>query len=83
MSLHVFDIIQSRRQWVVDVDDDDLPIGFFLIEQGHYAKYFHLFDLTRGGHELTNFADVQRIIIAFCFGLRMDDIRIFPSLPTT
>ena len=37
MSLNILNVVKSRRQWVIDVYDDDLPIRFFFIKQSHDA----------------------------------------------
>lgn len=32
MAFNILDIIETRCQWVVDVDDDNFPIRLFLVE---------------------------------------------------
>lgn len=80
MPLNVLDIIEPWCQWIVDVDDDDFPISFFLIEQCHDSKDLDLFDLTRCCNEFTNLTDIKRIIVPFRLGLGMNYVRIFPGL---
>ena len=80
MSLHVLDVVQPWCQWIIDVNDNNLPISLLLVEQSHDAKDFDLLDLARGSDEFADFADIQRIIIAFGLGLRVNNIRIFPRL---
>ena len=35
MSLNVFNVIQARSQWVIDIDNNNLPICLLLVEKGH------------------------------------------------
>lgn len=80
MSLNVFNVIELRCQWVVDVDDNDLPVSLLLIEQSHNSKDLDLLDLTWVSDSLTDLADVQRIVIALCLGLWVDNIGVLPCL---
>ena len=80
MTLYVLNVIQPWSQWIVDVNDHDLPIGFFLVKKCHDAEDFDLLDLTWRCNELANFADIKRIIVALSLGLRMDCVRVFPCL---
>ena len=80
MPLHILDIIELGCQWVVDVDHDDLPVGLFLVEQSHDAKNLNLLNLTSVADQLANFADIEWVIITLGFGLRVDDVGIFPCL---
>lgn len=80
MSFDILDIIELGGQGVVYIDDNDLPISLFLIEESHDAKNLYLFDLTSVTNELTNLANIEWVIVTFGLGLRMDDIRVFPSL---
>lgn len=47
VSFDVFNIVELRGQWVVDIDNNDLPVGLLLVKQGHNTEYLDLFDLTR------------------------------------
>ena len=80
MSLNVLDVVESRCQWVIDVDDDDLPIGLFLVKQGHDPKDLDLLDLSWGCNKLTNLADVEGIVVTLGLGLWMENIGVFPGL---
>ena len=80
VSLNIFDIVELRCQWVVDIDNDDLPIGLLLVEQSHHSKDFDLLDLTWVSNQLADLADVQWIIVALGLGLWVYNIGIFPGL---
>ena len=80
MTFHVLDIVEFRRQWIVDINDDDLPVGLLFIEQGHHAKNFDLLDLAWFGYEFANFANVERVVVSFGFRFRMGLVWVFPGL---
>ena len=80
VSLHVFDVIELRSQWVIDINNDDLPVGFFLIQQSHDPEDFDLLDLAGVANEFANLTDVKWVIVALGFGFRVDYIRVFPCL---
>ena len=80
MTLDVLDVVELGSERVVDVNDHDLPVGLFLVEESHHAENFNLLDLAGLGDELTNFADVERVVIALGLGLGVNDVGIFPGL---
>ena len=80
MSLDILDVVESRCQWVIDVDDDDLPIGLFLVKQGHDPKDLDLLDLSWGGNKLADLADVKGIVVTLGLGLWVENIWVFPGL---
>ena len=80
MSLHIFNIVQSWGQWIIDINDNDLPISLLLVQEGHDTKDLDLLDLAWGSDELADLADVQRVIVTFGLGLRVNNVRIFPGL---
>lgn len=62
------------------IDDDDLPVGLFLIQQSHDTKNFDLLDLTSVANKLTDFADVKRVVVTLGLGLGVDNVGVFPGL---
>lgn len=80
VSLHVFNVIELRSQWVIDIDNDDLPVGFFLIQQSHDPEDFDLLDLTGVADKFADLTDVKWVIVALGFGFRVDYIGVFPCL---
>ena len=80
MSLDVFDIVELWCQRVVDIDDDNLPVGLLLVEQSHDPKDLDLLDLTRVSDQLADLADVQWVVVALGFGLWVDDVGVLPGL---
>jgi hypothetical protein len=80
VALDVLDIVELGGQWVVDVDDHDLPVGLALIEQSHDTEDLDLDHLTGLGDKLTNLADVQWVVVALGLGFLVDNIGVLPSL---
>jgi hypothetical protein len=81
MTLDVLNIVQLGRERVLDVDDEDLPVGLAFIKESHDAEDFNLLNLPYITHLFSDLADVQRIVIAVGLGLAVLLSRILPSLP--
>jgi hypothetical protein len=80
MPLHILDVVQFGSKGIIDINDDDLPVGLFLIEQSHDAEDLDLLDLTAVADELADLAHVKGIVVAFCFSFGVDDVGVFPCL---
>ena len=80
VTLHVLDVIEFGGERVVDVDDDDLPVGLFLVEEGHHAEGLDLLDGAWGGDRLANLTYVEGVVVAFGFGFGVDRVGVFPGL---
>jgi len=62
------------------IDDNDLPVGLFLIQKSHDTEHFDLLDLTGIANQFTDFANIERVIIALGLGLGVNDVGVFPGL---
>lgn len=80
VTLNVLNVVELGSQRIVDVDGNDLPVGLLLIQQGHHTKGLDLLELAGVADQLTDLANVERVVIALGFGLGVDDIRVFPGL---
>ena len=80
MTFDVFDVIQTWGQRIVDIDDNDLPVGLAFVEQRHDAENLDLLDLAWFGDQLTDLADIEGVVVTFLLGLGMRDIGILPGL---
>ncbi len=80
MPLDIFNVVESRSQRVVDINNEDFPIGLSLIEKSHDTKDFDLFHLTNVANSFANLANVERVIVtqSTCFGVGYGGV--FPSL---
>jgi hypothetical protein len=80
VALNVLDVVELRSKGVVDIDDDDLPVSLFLIEKSHHAEDLDLLDLAGVADKLTDFADIERVVVTLGLGLGVDNIGVLPSL---
>lgn len=80
MTLDILNIVELRRKGILDVDDNDLPVGLLLVEESHHTENLDLLDLTGVADKLTNLADVERIVITLGLGLGVDNVRVLPGL---
>jgi membrane protease YdiL (CAAX protease family) len=76
---HIF-TVELGSKWVVDINDDELPVSLTLIEQSHNTKNLDLLDLTRVSNLFTDFADINWIVVTLGLGLSMNLVRVFPGL---
>jgi hypothetical protein len=82
MTLDILDVVELGGKRVIDVDDNDLPVSFLLIEKSHDTKDLDLFDLASVSNNLADLAHVERVVVAFGLGLGMNDVGVFPGLQT-
>ena len=80
MALDILDIVELWCQWVVDINDNDLPVGLLLVEESHDTENLDLLDLSWVADKLTDLADVQWVVVALGLGLWVDDIWVLPGL---
>ena len=80
VSLNILDVVQLGSQWVIDIDDNDLPVGLALIQQCHDTKDLDLLDLTSVTNQFADLADVQWVIVTLGLGLGVDNVGVFPCL---
>jgi hypothetical protein len=80
MALDVLDVVQFGCEWVLDIDDDDLPVSLAFVEERHDPEDLNLLDLSNVTDLLANLADIQRIVVAIGLGLSMLLVGIFPRL---
>ena len=78
--LDVLDVVQLRREGVVDIHNDDLPVGLALVEQSHDTEDLDLLDLTDVADLFADLANIERIVVTLGLGLGMSLSRVFPSL---
>jgi hypothetical protein len=71
MSLYILNIVKFRGKRVLHINDDDFPVGLALIDESHDPEDLDLFDLTNITNLLANLADIEGVIVAPGFGLRM------------
>lgn len=82
MTLNILNVVELGGKRIVHVNDNDLPVGLFFVQEGHDTENLDLFDLTGVTDEFTDFANVQWVVVTLGLGLGVDDIRVFPGLLT-
>lgn len=80
VALDILDIVELWCQWVVDINDNNLPVGLLLVEESHDTKNLDLLDLSWVADKLTDLADVQWVVVSLSLGLWVDNIWVLPSL---
>jgi hypothetical protein len=80
VALDVLNVIELRGEGVIDIDDNDLPVGLAFVEEGHHAENLDLLDLTRFGDELADFANVEGVVVTLGLGLGVGCVGVFPCL---
>jgi hypothetical protein len=80
VTLDVLNVVELGSERVVDVDDEDLPVGLAFVEEGHDSENLYLLDLTSVTDGFTDFANVERIVVTESLGLGVSVRRVLPSL---
>jgi hypothetical protein len=78
--LDVLDVVKAGSERVVHVNNDDLPVGLTLVEEGHDTEDLDLLDLADLGNELTDLAHVERVVVTVHLGLGVGDVGVLPGL---
>jgi hypothetical protein len=69
VALEVLDRVDLAGKGVVDVDDNDLPVGLTLVKEGHDTEDLDLLDLASVADSLTDLADVEGVVVTVGTGL--------------
>jgi hypothetical protein len=80
VALDVLNVVELGSKGVVDIDDDDLPVGLTLVEEGHDAEDLNLLDLADVADGLANLADVEGVVVAVGLGLGVLRRGVLPGL---
>lgn len=78
--LHILDIIQPPSQGIVDINDNNFPVGLAFVEESHDTEDLDLFNLTGVSDGFADLADVERVVVASGFGLGVRDVGVLPGL---
>ena len=83
MPLNVLNVIEFRCERISHVNDDDLPVSFAFVEEGHDAEHLDLLDLADVADLLADLAHVERVVVTLglSFGVRL--LRVLPGLSDT
>jgi hypothetical protein len=78
--LDILNIVEPGSKGVIDINNEDLPVGLSFIEEGHDTEDLDLLDLTGVTDGLSNLTDVERVVVTVSAGLGVLDGWVFPSL---
>jgi hypothetical protein len=78
--LDVLDVVQLGGKGVLNIDDNDLPVGLTLIEESHDTEHLDLLDLANVANLLADLADIERVVVALGLGLGVRGGGILPGL---
>ena len=78
--LDVLDIVQLGSEGVVDINDDDLPVGLALVEESHDTEDLDLLHLADVADLLTDLADIEGVVVTLGLGLGVDGDGVLPGL---
>jgi len=80
MTLDIFNVIELGSEGILDIHDDDFPIGLAFIEQRHDAEDLDLLDLAYIADLFADFANIEGVVVALGLGLSVRLRWIFPGL---
>lgn len=80
MPLNILNVVQLGCEWIPNINDENLPVGLTLIEQGHDTEDLDLLDLADESNLFADLANVQRIIVTLRLGLGVGMVRVLPGL---
>lgn len=80
MALNVLNVVELGGKGVVDVDDNDLPVGLTLVKEGHDTEDLDLLDLADVADSLTDLADVEGVVVTVGAGLGVLGVGVLPGL---
>lgn len=80
MTFDIFNVVELGSEGVLDIHDDDFPIGLAFIEQRHDAENLDLLDLADVADLFADFANIEGVIVALGLGLGVRLRGILPSL---
>jgi len=80
VTLDILNVVELGSERVVDIDDENLPVGLTFVEESHDTEDLYLLDLTSVTNGLSNFANVERVVITESLGFGVSVGRVLPSL---
>lgn len=80
MFLYICDIVHLGSARITDIDDNNLPVGFAVIEEGHCPKDLDSFDLTSIRDLFTYLTSIEGIVVTRVLSVWVNMRGIFPSL---
>jgi len=76
----ILNVVDLGCEGILDIDDDDFPVGLALVKKGHDAKNFDLLDLANVANLFADLADIERVVVSASLGFSVRDRGVFPGL---
>lgn len=83
VTLDVLNVVQFPGKGILDVNDDDLPVGLALIQERHNTEDLDLLDLSDIADLLADLTDIKRVVVPLGFRLGVGGRRVLPGLEKT
>ena len=80
MTLNILDVVQLGSERICNVDNNDLPVGLTLIQEGHDSENLDLLDLTSVADLFADLANVEGIVVTLGLGFWVRVVGVFPGL---
>ena len=80
VTFDILDVVELGSEGIVDVYDEDLPVGLTFVEESHDTEDLDLLDLTGVTDGFSDFANVERVVVTESLGLGVSVGRVLPSL---
>jgi hypothetical protein len=80
VSLNILNVVDLGSEGILDVNDDDLPVGLTLVKECHDTEDLDLLDLANIPDLLTDLADIKRVVVSLRLGFGVGLRRVLPSL---
>merc|ERR1719427_1235115 len=78
--VNIVDIIQIVSERIIDINSNQLPISFALVNHSEDTQHFHLDHSAPLVDSLTNLTNINRIIVTLAVGGRVGVVWILPCL---
>ena len=80
MSFDILNIVKLGSKRILDVDNDNFPVGLALIEERHDAEHLDLLHLADIADLLADLAHIEGIVVALGLRLGVGRLRVLPGL---
>ena len=80
MTFDVFNVVELRGEGILNINNEDLPVGLALIEESHDTENFNLLNLANIADLFADLTNIKRVVVALGLGLGVDDVGVLPGL---
>lgn len=80
VTLDILNVVELGSERVVDIDNDDFPVGLTFVEESHDTEDLDLLDLTSVADLFADLAHIERVVVTLSLGVGVGVVRVLPSL---